>query len=323
MAVGKKPANYVNKDDLIAEIILSKKRLRGSNHLTPTEALTDKLVLMLKMLVDRFAQSGKWRGYSYNDDYRSEAYLALCQNALKFDEQRFSNPFGYFTQIAKNSFLSYRDKEMRLRDIRDDMLQEQGSSPSMARQLDTDYTLVSSLRTERTPPDPRIPALRERIQLFTDVIKLVNGLTEADKEVDVQIGNLMNLPPSNYTSENKQAAKLVPAKHKHVVEADREVGGVFGTIVSISSPDNTSRSMRVVPKADSKRVPIALTTLALVMQRDLLNQELRLLESTKTRSVPAKADIDLNYAGKRKDTPEAIETTAVKSEKKRGRKPKK
>ncbi len=263
MAGPRKAANYLNNENLIAEIIKSKKRLKESNvELTPAEALTTNLVVMLKKLVDRFAQSWNWRGYSYNDDMKSEALLALCQNAFKFNEVLYKNPFGYYTQIAKNSFLSFRDKEIRIRDIRDDLLINQGAEPSMHRQMEDERlaAIPSQTQKEQKKTDKELETLTEQLEKLAELFTVLNKLSAPDAEIDKQIAHIFG-------------RKLLPEGYTQSVEHDQEVGGMKGTLVSVRTADGSSSSKRflTVPYARHK-VPIAITMLCLVMHKDKMTK---------------------------------------------------
>ena len=62
--------------------------------------LSDGLVYMIIMLVDQFAKSGNWSGYTYLDDMKGSALVHLCDVALKFEESKSNNVFSYLTQVA-------------------------------------------------------------------------------------------------------------------------------------------------------------------------------------------------------------------------------
>ncbi len=134
----RKSKNYVNNADLLIQIRLSKDKQEKNPEFTPAECLTNELVKMLMMLVEKYSQRANWRNYTYIDDMRGEAIASLCQNALKFKPEKSINPFGYYTQIVTHSFLTFLEKEKKVRKIRDDILELNGFTPSFTRQLDND-----------------------------------------------------------------------------------------------------------------------------------------------------------------------------------------
>jgi len=94
---------------------------------------TNKLALMWLKLVERYATRSNVRGYTYNDEMRGQAILQLAQIGLQFDESKSNNPFAYYTQTIKNSFVRVINIEKRNQNIRDDILESHGLAPSYTR----------------------------------------------------------------------------------------------------------------------------------------------------------------------------------------------
>lgn len=69
-------------------------------------------------------------GNTYNDDMQSYAMLMLVKTWDSFDPAKSSNPFAFFTQCIKNSFIQYLKVEKKQRDIRDEKLVDMGMNPS-------------------------------------------------------------------------------------------------------------------------------------------------------------------------------------------------
>jgi DNA-directed RNA polymerase specialized sigma24 family protein len=112
--------NYLNNKDILAQVALSKQRSQ----------MTNELALMLQTLTKRYAKKGNFANYSYNDDMQAYALLMLCKTWASFDENKSNNPFAFFTQCIKNSFIQYLNQERRVRDIKDRSLVEHGFNPS-------------------------------------------------------------------------------------------------------------------------------------------------------------------------------------------------
>lgn len=96
--------------------------------------ITNKLALMYMKLCERYATRSNWRGYTYNDEMRSQALLQLSQIGLQFDEAKSANPFAYYTAAITNSFTRVLNIEKRNQNIRDDILEMNNLSPSYSRQ---------------------------------------------------------------------------------------------------------------------------------------------------------------------------------------------
>ena len=81
--------------------------------------MSNDLAKMLQLLTSRYAKKGNFANYTYNDDMQSYAMLMLVKTWNSFDPAKSSNPFAFFTQCIKNSFIQYLNYEKRQRDIRD------------------------------------------------------------------------------------------------------------------------------------------------------------------------------------------------------------
>jgi hypothetical protein len=97
--------------------------------------MTKKLALMFMKLCERYATRSNWRGYTYNDEMRSQALLQLSQIGLQFDESKSQNPFAYYTAAITNSFTRVLNIEKRNQNLRDDILEMNGMNPSYSRQM--------------------------------------------------------------------------------------------------------------------------------------------------------------------------------------------
>ena len=96
--------------------------------------ITNKLARMYMMLCEKYAMKFNWRGYTYNDEMRSQALLQLSQIGLQFDESKSDNPFAYYTAAITNSFTRVLNIEKRNQNIRDDILEMNNFAPSYTRQ---------------------------------------------------------------------------------------------------------------------------------------------------------------------------------------------
>lgn len=96
--------------------------------------MTNKLAHMFMKLCERYATRSNWRGYTYNDEMRSQALLQLSQIGLQFDESKSQNPFAYYTAAITNSFTRVLNIEKRNQNLRDDILEMNGLTPSYTRQ---------------------------------------------------------------------------------------------------------------------------------------------------------------------------------------------
>ncbi len=101
--------------------------------------ITENLGRMFIKLADRYAQRSNWRGYTYIDEMKGQAILQLSQIGLQFDESKSENPFAYYTAAVTNSFTRILNIEKKSQNIRDDLLEEAGLTPSLTRQNAQEY----------------------------------------------------------------------------------------------------------------------------------------------------------------------------------------
>jgi hypothetical protein len=112
--------------------------------------LTEKLGAMIIMLVTKLGGKGNYRGYSYIEDMIGNGIRHLCHTALKFTEARIPdvalasgkivtgqyNVFSYLTSITVNNFSKTLNDEKRKRNVRDQLIEQSGGTPSFARQAE-------------------------------------------------------------------------------------------------------------------------------------------------------------------------------------------
>lgn len=156
----RKAKDYLNNRNLLEEIVKSQAIQKKYPKRKPAECLTNDLVIMLTMLVDRYGEHYQWRGYTWNEDMRGDAMLALCRVALKFDQEKAGehpNPFGYYTQIVKRVFLTTIDKEKKQGRIKDDIIEMSPDTdllPSFGRQHEDNDEHLDG--TKLIPSDPKL-----------------------------------------------------------------------------------------------------------------------------------------------------------------------
>jgi len=64
--------------------------------------------------------------YSYHDDMISDSIENCLHYILNFDVEKYSNPFAYFTQIAKFAFLRRIAREKKQTSIKNKILEREG-----------------------------------------------------------------------------------------------------------------------------------------------------------------------------------------------------
>ena len=107
--------------------------LETGNYSKTHGKMTNNLGKMIIKLAERYSTRGNVRGYTYNDEMRDQAILQLTQVILQFDESKSDNPFSYSTTICSNAFLRIINIEKQNQDLRDDILEMNGMTPSFTR----------------------------------------------------------------------------------------------------------------------------------------------------------------------------------------------
>jgi hypothetical protein len=124
--------------------------------------ITENLGKMYIKLSERYAQRSNWRGYTYIDEMKGQAILQLSQIGLQFDESKSENPFAYYTAAVTNSFTRILNIEKKNQNIRDDMLEQNGLTPSMTRQNSQEFAeeiarqaeLYKNMRMPKSEEEP-------------------------------------------------------------------------------------------------------------------------------------------------------------------------
>lgn len=128
--------------------------------------LTNELLKMYILFANKVAGIDKFRNYSYNDDFISQALMQLSIEGLKFDEAKVTvskskqlNPFGYYQTLIQNAFLRVLNNEAKHRRLRDDLLEKYNIMPSMTRQIENE------LWSKGTPVDDTLTVTPKKSNL--------------------------------------------------------------------------------------------------------------------------------------------------------------
>lgn len=128
----KKKTSYLTNKQLLPEVKLCKEQGK----------MSDKLAMMLQLLCARYAKKANWVNYTYNEDMQAYAMLMLVRTWNSFNPEKSSNPFAFFTQCIKHSFIQFLNQEKKHRNIRDLLLVDQGMNPSYGFSDDGDAHIV-------------------------------------------------------------------------------------------------------------------------------------------------------------------------------------
>lgn len=129
--------------------------------------ITENLGRMYIKLAERYAQRSNWRGYTYIEEMKGQAILQLSQIGLQFDESKSENPFAYYTAAVTNSFTRILNLEKKNQNIRDDLLEDHGLTPSMTRQHSQEFASEVA-RQAKLYKTQRMPKSKEDDETATE-----------------------------------------------------------------------------------------------------------------------------------------------------------
>lgn len=122
----KKGKYYIDRKVLMAEVVASKEK----------DQMSDKLAALLTLLTQKYATSSKYAGYTFNDDMQAYALMMLVRTWQSFKPEKSDNPFAFYTQCIKNSFIQYLNQEKKHRNVRDVLMVKHGLTPSLNFQME-------------------------------------------------------------------------------------------------------------------------------------------------------------------------------------------
>ena len=176
---------YLSNKELLASVIEAKSK----------GYMTDKLARMLQLLCSKYAKKGSFVNYSYNDDMQSYAMMMLVRTWNSFNPEKSNNPFAFFTQCIKNSFIQYLNQERRQRNIRDEMLIDQGMNPSF------NYSENSSDGVPGIEDEQDFDSMREVAELLkrVETDEPIHRDDNGDEIIDIPSED--ELPPGDVVSD--------------------------------------------------------------------------------------------------------------------------
>ena len=116
----KKEEGYLSNNEMFKEVI--KCQL--------DDQISDKLGRMFMIMSRRIATKPNFSGYSYKEEMIGNGVVACCGALHKFDPDKSTNTFAYYTSIIHNAFIQILNKEKKQQDIRDALLVNQNMTPS-------------------------------------------------------------------------------------------------------------------------------------------------------------------------------------------------
>jgi DNA-directed RNA polymerase specialized sigma subunit len=118
----KKDSDYISSEELFNEVLRCQAEGRVNNVLGQ----------MFLTLATRYGTKPNFSGYSYLDEMISSGVVACIASLNKFNPEKTTNAFAYYTQVIHTSFLQVLNKEKKHQMIRDKSMVEANLNPSFA-----------------------------------------------------------------------------------------------------------------------------------------------------------------------------------------------
>jgi len=112
--------DYLNNKEMLKEVIKCQKEKK----------ISDKLAKMFMLLTLHYSSKPWFSGWSYKNDLKANGNLACVIAFPKFNKDKSSNPFAYFTQCIHHSYIQMVSNEYKHQKIRDKLLVEAKMLPS-------------------------------------------------------------------------------------------------------------------------------------------------------------------------------------------------
>ncbi len=123
-------AKFVTNKQLLVEIRLSHANREAHPDAPAGSWVTHQLASYYVLMVNKYSVSPNWSGYTFLEDMKSTALLSLISSGLKFDPNKSSQPFCYFTTIIYHSFLKVLSLEKKQSEVLDKKMVDMGLVPS-------------------------------------------------------------------------------------------------------------------------------------------------------------------------------------------------
>ncbi len=112
-----KSKNYISNKDFTAWIAAWIELNKGKERKLWTP-MPNNVGEGIMKIITNFALKGRWRGYTYIDDMKSDAFLTCLKYIHNFDINKTNNAFAYVTQITKFAFRQFVEKENKQSEIK-------------------------------------------------------------------------------------------------------------------------------------------------------------------------------------------------------------
>jgi hypothetical protein len=120
-----KPVHYVNNKELYQKLVERKQRvLAARENNLPVPRVDDYLGKVILDICNKLSFRWNFINYTYRDEMVSDGIENCLDVVDKFDPEKSTNPFAYFTKIAFRAFVRRIQKEKKQQLIKNKLLEE-------------------------------------------------------------------------------------------------------------------------------------------------------------------------------------------------------
>ena len=139
MADAKKKVHYVNNKQFLEAIVERKQHLREAEESgDPKPQITNYLGECILKIANHLSFRPNFINYTYREEMISDGIENCLQYIDRFDPEKSSNPFAYFTQIIYYAFVRRILKEKKQQKIKEKLLKESNIESRIALQAHDD-----------------------------------------------------------------------------------------------------------------------------------------------------------------------------------------
>lgn len=139
-------AEYVSNKDFFAAILERKELLSKLEEGDEKPQITNYLGECILKIANNLANKGNFNGYSFKDEMICDGIENCIKYFDKFNPEKSSNPFSYYTQIIYFAYLRRIAKEKQQYQLKHKIIQSVGNIVYELQEQDDDQEFVNSYR---------------------------------------------------------------------------------------------------------------------------------------------------------------------------------
>lgn len=140
-------SEYVNNKEFFAAILERKELLKKAEEEgNDIPQISNYLGECILKIANNLANKGNFNGYSFKDEMICDGIENCIKYFDKFDPEKSSNPFSYYTQIIYFAYLRRIAKEKQQYQLKHKIIQSVGNIVYELQEQDDDQEFVNSYR---------------------------------------------------------------------------------------------------------------------------------------------------------------------------------